>query len=50
MAAMPVDEYPNFVAFAVEHVLQPGYDFADEFDVGLGLVVDAIGRLPSAPR
>lgn len=50
MAALPVDEYPNFVAFAVEHVLQPGYDFADEFAVGLGLVVDAIGRLPSAPR
>ncbi|MFN8037835.1 MAG: TetR/AcrR family transcriptional regulator [Acidimicrobiales bacterium] len=50
MAAMPVDEYPNFVAFAVEHVLQPGYDFADEFDVGLDLVIDAIGRLPSAPR
>jgi AcrR family transcriptional regulator len=48
--AMPTDEYPSFVEFAERHVLQPGYDFGAEFAVGLGLVVDAISRLPSAPR
>ena len=50
LAAMPADEYPHFVAFAREHVLQPDYDFSAEFDVGLGFVLDSIAGLPSAPR
>ncbi len=28
--------------FAVERVLQPGYDFGDEFEVGLDLILDAL--------
>ncbi len=50
LAAMPANEYPYFVAFAREHVLQPGYDFSAEFAVGLGFVLDSIAGLPSAPR
>ena len=45
LAQMPADEYPNFIEFAREHVLQPGYDFGDEFDVGLGMALDGIATL-----
>lgn len=42
MAAMPADAYPHLVELAVEHVLQPGYDYAHEFEVGLGMILDAL--------
>jgi AcrR family transcriptional regulator len=41
-AAMPVGEYPHLVEFTTEHVLQPGYDFGDEFEFGLGLILDGL--------
>lgn len=41
-AAMPVGEYPNLVEFTIEHVLQPGYDFAQEFDFGIDLILDGL--------
>jgi AcrR family transcriptional regulator len=41
---MPVGEYPHLTELAVTHVLQPGYRYADEFEIGLDLVLDAIGR------
>jgi AcrR family transcriptional regulator len=34
------DNYPHLVEFAVGHVLQPGYDFGDEFEFGLDLLLD----------
>ena len=42
LAAMPVDDYPHLVEMAREHVLQPGYDFGEEFDFGLDLVLDGL--------
>lgn len=39
----PHDEYPNLVAFITEHALKPGYDFANEFEYGLDLILDNIG-------
>lgn len=44
MSAFPADGYPNMVAFAAEHVLQPGYSFAAEFDFGLDLILDGLER------
>ncbi len=38
----PVNEYPNLVEFLREHVMQPGYDFGDEFEYGLDVVLDGI--------
>lgn len=35
-------EYPNLVEFMAEHALQPGYDFAHEFDFGLDLILDGL--------
>jgi len=44
----PVDEYPNLVAFITEHAMKPGYDFADEFEYGLDVILDGLARLAHA--
>jgi hypothetical protein len=36
----PVNEYPNLVEFLAEHVLKPGYDYGDEFEYGLELILE----------
>jgi AcrR family transcriptional regulator len=40
----PEGEYPNLVAFITEHAMQPGYDFGNEFEWGLDVVLDGIER------
>lgn len=45
LSAMPADTFPHLTAMVVDHALQPGYDYADEFAVGLELVLDALERL-----
>ncbi|MFJ8469547.1 TetR/AcrR family transcriptional regulator [Streptomyces swartbergensis] len=39
---MPADTYPHLTELATEHVLKPGYDYADEFAFGLTLILDAL--------
>jgi AcrR family transcriptional regulator len=41
----PIDAYPHFVEMASEYILKPGYDFGDEFEFGLGVILDALRRL-----
>jgi AcrR family transcriptional regulator len=41
----PVDEYPNLVAFITEHAMKPGYDYGDEFEYGLDLILDGLERV-----
>ena len=38
----PADAYPHLTELAVKHVLQPGYDYADEFEFGLDLILDGL--------
>ena len=38
----PVNEYPNLVEFLSEHVMQPGYDYGDEFAYGLELILEGL--------
>ncbi len=45
LAQMPIGQYPYLTEMALEHVLKPGYNYAEEFGIGLGLVLDALGRL-----
>lgn len=45
MERFSTGEYPRMVEIAVEHVLKPGYDFGDEFDFGLNLILDGLTRL-----
>lgn len=40
----PVNEYPNLVEFLNEHVMKPGYDYGDEFEYGLDVILDGIER------
>jgi AcrR family transcriptional regulator len=44
MAELPADAYPHLTELAVEHVLQPGYDYGDEFEFGLDLILDGLER------
>lgn len=41
----PAGAYPHLTEMAVQHVLQPGYDYADEFEFGLDLILDGLGRV-----
>jgi Tetracyclin repressor-like, C-terminal domain/Bacterial regulatory proteins, tetR family len=38
----PVNEYPNLVEFITEHAMKPGYDYGDEFEYGLDVILDGI--------
>jgi AcrR family transcriptional regulator len=40
----PVNEYPNLVEFITEHAMKPGYDYGDEFEYGLDLILDGLER------
>jgi len=42
LAPFPLNAYPNLAAFITEHAMQPGYDYADEFEWGLDLILDAL--------
>jgi hypothetical protein len=37
--------YPHLVEFTTEHILKPGYEFGDEFEFGLTLILDALAIL-----
>lgn len=37
-------EYPHLAEFTMQHVMQPGYDFMQEFDFGLDLILDGLVR------
>ena len=41
----PVNEYPNLVEFLSEHVMKPGYDYGDEFEYGLDVILDGLERM-----
>jgi AcrR family transcriptional regulator len=38
----PADRYPHLTELTVEHVLRPGYDYANEFAFGLDLILDGL--------
>jgi AcrR family transcriptional regulator len=39
------DEYPHIAETITERVTKPGYDFGDEFEFGLDLILDGLERL-----
>ncbi|NUT33108.1 MAG: TetR/AcrR family transcriptional regulator [Hamadaea sp.] len=45
MASFAGGAYPHMVEFATQHVQQPGYDFAGQFEFGLDLILDALTPL-----
>jgi AcrR family transcriptional regulator len=44
MHLFSADTYPHLVEFSTEHTLKPGYDFGQEFEFGLDLILDALAR------
>jgi AcrR family transcriptional regulator len=44
LAQLPADEYPYLAELTADHVLQPGYNYGDEFLFGLELILDGLER------
>ena len=44
LAQLPADEYPYLTELTLEYVLQPGYDYANEYEFGLDLILDGLAR------
>jgi AcrR family transcriptional regulator len=42
LAQFPRDTYPHLAELMTEHVLQPGYDFGNEYEFGLNLILDGL--------
>jgi hypothetical protein len=42
LAQFPTSDYPYLTEAMVEHVGQPGYHYADEFEFGLDLILDGV--------
>jgi AcrR family transcriptional regulator len=42
---LPADEYPHLAEMIIEHAMKPGYDYAEEFEFGLDLILDGLERL-----
>jgi AcrR family transcriptional regulator len=42
MDAFPKADFPYLFELTIEHVLRPGYDYGNEFDIGLDVVLDGI--------
>jgi hypothetical protein len=38
------DEYPHLTELTIEHVLQPGYEYGNEFAFGLDLILEGLER------
>jgi Tetracyclin repressor-like, C-terminal domain len=42
MEAFEPGQYPHLTELTVEHGLQPGYDYGEEFEIGLDLILDGL--------
>ena len=45
----PAGVYPHLTELTIQHVLQPGYHYGDEFEIGLDLILDALERAAERP-
>ncbi len=45
---LPAAQYPHLVEMATQHILRADYDFGNEFEIGLAIILDALER--SIPR
>jgi AcrR family transcriptional regulator len=44
----PPDEYPHMLEILTDHVMKPGYDYGEEFEYGLDLILDGLERVRGA--
>jgi len=45
LGQFPAKEYPHLAEMITDHVMKPGYDYANEFEFGLDLILDGLERL-----
>jgi AcrR family transcriptional regulator len=45
----PAKEYPHLAEFTLEHVIRPGYDYGEEFEYGLDLILDGLDQASVTP-
>jgi AcrR family transcriptional regulator len=45
----PAGAYPHLTELTIQHVLQPGYHYGGEFEIGLDLILDALERAAERP-
>ena len=45
LAPFPPGEYQNLADFITEHAMKPGYDYGDEFEYGLDVILDGLERV-----
>jgi AcrR family transcriptional regulator len=50
MNEFPKADFPYLFEFTIEHVLQPGYSYGNEFDIGLEVVLDGVHAQLGRPR
>jgi len=43
-------QYPHLAEMAAQHILQGGYEYGGEFEIGLGLILDALERAAESDR
>jgi AcrR family transcriptional regulator len=48
-AAFSGGQYPYLTEMAMEHVVRPGYDYGDEFETGLDLILDGLQTAAGVP-
>jgi hypothetical protein len=48
--SLPLDNSKPIAEMAVERAMKPGYDYGDEFEFGLDLILDGLRRLRAGPR
>jgi AcrR family transcriptional regulator len=49
LARFPIGEYPHLAELTTQHMLQPGYDYGNEFEFGLDLILDGLDRAGTSP-
>lgn len=42
MLPFSADDYPHLVELTTDYILQPGYSYGNEFEYGLGLILDSL--------
>lgn len=50
MDEFPRSDFPYLFELTIEHVLRPGYNYGNEFDVGLEVVLDGVDAKLGRPR
>ena len=50
LRGLPAEDYPHLAEMIVEHALKPGYDYAEEFNFGLDLILDGLERSQLSAR